>query len=49
MSPLNTEKIYAEGILNKVSGHKPLYLQLCGYKIELNVRLKPRKLAEFFG
>jgi len=43
------KKIYAEGILNNVSGHKLSYLQLCGYKIRTNVRLKPRKLAEFFG
>jgi hypothetical protein len=45
---LNTDKIYAEVILNNVSGQKLLYLQLCGYKIKMNVRLKPRKLAELF-
>jgi len=48
MPSLNTDNIYAEGILNNVSGHKLSYLQLCGYKIKMNVR-QPRKLAEFFG
>jgi len=43
------KKIYAEGILDNVSGHKLSYLQLCGYKMKMNVRLKPRKLIEFFG
>jgi hypothetical protein len=49
ISLLNTDEIYAQGILNNVIGHKLSYLQLCGYKIKINVKFKQRKSAEFFG
>lgn len=38
MSSLNSDEIYAQGILNNIIGHKLSYLQLCGYKIKMNVR-----------